>query len=181
MIPKKPFERREIPIDQIMVGDEQMRKRNVDAGIDELADSIRSQGVLEPIIVRPMDTIPAKGGSKARFELISGQRRLLACQKLGLKEIPATIMHIAPDSGHVISLTENLMRRDPTMPDYVDACTALFRRYGSLSVVSKETGLPMSKVSQYVKYDRLGNELKKLVDQGKVDLQTALNAQDASL
>jgi hypothetical protein len=79
-----------------------------------------------------------------------------------------------------ISVTENVMRVDLTKRELIDACTSLYKKYGSVRDVCDATGLPQSKVSLYVKYDRLIPELKQLVDDGSVDMAVAIRAQDAA-
>ena len=80
----------------------------------------------------------------------------------------------------VLSVTENLVRRELNRKDLIDVCTYLYKQYGSIKDVADETGLPSQRVSEYVKYDRLIPELKELVDEGDVELKAALRAQDAS-
>ena len=80
----------------------------------------------------------------------------------------------------VLSVTENLIRRDLNRKDLIDVCTYLYKQYDSMKDVADKTGLPYNKVREYVKYDRLKPELKKLVDNNDVELKTALRAQDAA-
>ena len=82
-------------------------------------------------------------------------------------------------TAKVISITENLVRVNPKSRLYRHL-TALSRKYGSIKSVAEETGLPYHKVQHYVKYDRLKPELKKMVDEGDVELKVALKAQDAA-
>jgi len=79
----------------------------------------------------------------------------------------------------VYSLTENLLRKGLNQKDLIDACTALFRKYGTAKAVADKTGLRYDDVRAYVKYDRLHPKLKKLVDDGVVKQEVALKAQDA--
>lgn len=72
------------------------------------------------------------------------------------------------------------MRRDPHAADLIDACTDLYKKYGSIKHVADEFGLPPQRVSDFVKYDRLQKELKDLVDNHGVDVKVALRAQDAA-
>jgi ParB family chromosome partitioning protein len=159
----------------LVVGKAQVRVRDVGKEIDELAASIAKIGQLEPIVV-----CPAK--EKGKFEILTGQRRFLAHKQLKKDKIMACILDREVDEteAKVISVTENLVRRDLNRKDLIDACTALYRKYGSIKDVADETGLPYPKVALFVKYDRLAPELKKLVDSSEVDLQVALRAQDAA-
>lgn len=168
------IEYRDIPLDELVIGKAQVRLSDTGAEIDELADSIAKQGLLEPILVAPAET-PNK------YQIILGQRRFLAHRKLNLATIQAGVLSEAVEEiqAKVLSLTENLVRRELNRKDMIDVCTALYKKYNSMKDVSKETGLPYEKVREYVKYDRLIPELKTLVDGSNVDLKTALRAQDA--
>lgn len=165
---------RDIPLTDLVIGTGQVRLSETSRGIDELADSIRKQGLLEPILVAPADT-------KGKYEIILGQRRFLAHKQLAMKTIKAGILdkHVDETTAKVLSVTENLIRRDLNRKDLIDVCTYLYKKYGSIKDVVEETGLPQSKVKDYVKYDRLMPELKQLVDKNQVDLNAALRAQDA--
>ncbi len=172
----KVREVRSIPLGDLEIGLGQVRTSDVGKDITELADSIRKVGLLEPIVVAPATT-PGK------YEILTGQRRFLAHQELGREDIMAVILDDQVDetTAKVISVTENLVRRDLNRRDLINAVTALYKRYGNMTLVSEETGLPYNKVREYVKYDRLIPELKKLVDAGGVDIKVAVRAQDASL
>ncbi len=171
----KICEMKEIPLDDLVIGTAQARLRHVEKKVDELAESIRKVGLLEPIVVCESET-PGK------YEIITGQRRFLAHQKLQKPTIIAAILDERVDeiTAKVLSLTENIMRLDLNSRDCIDACTALYRRYGSVKAVAEETGLPYNEVSRYVKYDQLIPELKELVDASEVNLKTALRAQKAA-
>lgn len=170
----KITEMKEIPLGDLEVGKGQSRTRERGKGIDELADSIRKVGQLEPIVVCP-------GSKPGRYEILTGQRRFLACKDIGAPTILAGVMDERVDeiTAKVISVTENLVRRDLNRKDLIDACTFLYKKYGTVKDVCDETGLPPNDVRDYVKYDRLVSELKDLVDKGEVELKPALRAQDA--
>ena len=169
------IESKEIPLGDLTIGLGQVRTRDVSKEMDELADSIAQVGLLEPIVVCP--TV-----DEGKYEIITGQRRFLAHQKLGKDTIWAAILseHVDEMTAKVLSVTENLVRRDLHPSDLIDVCTYLYKRYGSLKAVCDETGLAYPKVSQYVKYDQLIPELKGMVDDGEVKLDTALRAQRAA-
>ncbi len=171
----KIVDTREIALDKLVIGLGQIRLRDVAAGIDELAVSIDKKGLLQAIVVGPAD-------QAGKHEIILGQRRFLAHKELGRQTIRAQILDEKVDEieAKVLSLTENMMRRDVSRRDKIDVCTALFKRYGSMKDVALETGLPYNEVRQFVKYDRLKPELKDLVDRDEVGLDVALRAQDAA-
>ena len=165
----------EIPLDNLVIGQGQVRVQNVGAEIDELAESIRVMGLLEPIVVCPAREV-------GKFEILTGQRRFLAHKQLQKSHIAAVVLdeRVDADTAKAISVTENMVRRDLSQKELIDACTALYRKYGSIAHVAETTGLPANKVSHYVKYDRLIPELKQLIDGEGVPLKVALRAQDAA-
>jgi len=165
---------KDIPLVDLEIGKGQVRLSDAHQDIDELVDSIRKVGLLEPIVVAPP-------GPNGKHEVILGQRRYLAHRLLQAKTITAGILdeHVEEIEAKVLSVTENLVRRDLNRKDLIDVCTYLYKHYGSINAVVTETGLSSQKVSEYVKYDRLIPELKRIVDDGESDLNAALRAQDA--
>lgn len=93
----------EIALTKIRPNPHQPRKAFEAESLAELAESIRAEGLLQPVVVRPVE-----GG----YELIAGERRLRACQSLKLKRIPARIIEASEASSAVLSLIENLQRED---------------------------------------------------------------------
>src|SRR5438552_3518111 len=151
----KIVEVKELPMSDLVIGKGQVRLSDVGKGIDELAASIDKIGQLEPIVVAP-------SSEKGKFEILTGQRRFLACKQLKKDKILACILEERVDEieAKVISLTENLLRLDINRKDLIDACTMLYRKYGSIKDVASETGLPYNEVRLYVRYDRLKPELR---------------------
>jgi ParB family transcriptional regulator, chromosome partitioning protein len=166
---------REIPLKDLAIGKGPVRTRNMKKDVTELADSIRKIGLLEPIVVCPAE-------KPGKYEIITGQRRFLAHQDLKKQTILAAILDEIVDvtTAKVLSISAKLVRRDLNRQDLIDACTALFRKYGSIRAVVDETGLPYSKVSDYVKYDQLSPKLREMVDKGEVELKAALRVQKAA-
>ena len=168
-------ETRDIALTDLVIGKGQVRLTNPGKEINELADSIRVQGLLEPIIVCETET-------PGQYEIVTGQRRFVAHQELGKDTIRATVLAgpIKIEEAKAMSLTENLVRTDLNSTDLITVCTDLYRTYGSFRAVAEKTGLSANKVRQYVRYDRLHPTLKALVDTSKVDIPTALRAQEAA-
>lgn len=165
---------KELPLESLAIGKGQSRLTQVSKEIAELAESIRKVGLLEPIVVCPAE-------KPGKYEIITGQRRFLAHQELKKKTILAAILDERVDetTAKVLSITENVVRLGLNRKDLIDACTYLYRKYASVEIVCEETGLPPSKVREYIKYDRLKPELRDLVDKG-LDVKVALRAQDAA-
>jgi len=164
-----------IRVELIEVGPEQARtsKKSLEEGIDDLAESIKRFGLLHPITVFP---------EEGKYILIAGQRRLLAVKQLGWDEIAARVLSTRPDAieAKAISFSENFVRRDLTTPEKKNACIMFHRRYGSMMAASKALGIPYDQVREFVKYDRLHDDLKKSVDDGEVNVDEALRGQDIS-
>ena len=93
-----------IAIDRVRPGKLQPRTHMDDAALAELAASIKEQGVMQPILVRPVD-----GG---RFEIIAGERRWRAAQRAGLREIPALVKSVDDNNALALALIENIQRED---------------------------------------------------------------------
>jgi len=167
---------RQINLGDLLIGKGQVRTKEVAKDLDILVESIRVLGLLEPIVVCPSADKPGK------YEILTGQRRFLAHKELDKPTIMAVVLEKRVDEGvaKAISVTENLVRRDLSPRELIDACTSLYKKYGSIKDVSEATGLKYQLVSRYVKYDRLIKPLQAMVDEGKVDVRVALRAQDAA-
>ena len=175
----KALEVKRIPLANLVIGKGHVRKRHVSKDISELVESIRAVGQLHPIIVCESSDQPGK------FEILTGQRRFLACQELGQKDIWAMILDrpITEEEAKVISLTESRTRQPLDKKDLIDALMHLYKLYGNIETIVEKTGLSASKVRQHIKYAALSPELKEMVDKGSgsdgVDLRTALRVQTA--
>jgi len=96
---------REIPIELVRANPGQPRTHFSAAEIDELADSIREKGVLQPILVRP-------GQVQGEYQIVAGERRWRAAQKVGLKVIPALVRQLGDNEALEIAIIENVQRED---------------------------------------------------------------------
>jgi ParB family transcriptional regulator, chromosome partitioning protein len=93
-----------LPVDRIRPGKYQPRTRMGEEALAELAASIKAQGLMQPVLVRPVD--------RERYELIAGERRWRAAQMAGLQEIPALVREVADESALAMSLIENIQREN---------------------------------------------------------------------
>lgn len=165
---------RQIPLDQLHISEYQARTRNVEDGLEDLIANIRVHGQLEPIVV------VSANADGPPYSIIVGQRRFLAHQRLGRPSIMCIVRTDVQDQhmANAISVSENLIRKDLTDRDLIDACTSLYQRYGSVKDVAAELGLPYQRVRSCIKYERLRPELKDVVQQDKLSVQMALRLQD---
>lgn len=148
----------DIALDKLVVSSLNARKDlhagQEDSGIDELASSIQQQGLLSPPIVRPT--------GDGRFEILVGQRRLLACRKIGLDPVPCLVRDDLGDADAVaLSLVENVHRADMHPLDKAYALKALYDRYQSYDRVARESAWSVSTVRKYVQLLTLPEALQK--------------------
>ena len=171
----KIIEYKDIPLNKLTIGKAQVRVQAPGAGIEELAESIRVQGLLQPIVV-------CKAETDDKWEILTGQRRFLAHRMLERSSITAAVLDESVNKAEAksISITENLLRRKLTGKELIDGITFLYNHYTSANHVAEATGIPYQDVLKYVKYPRLYPELKKMVDNQEIDVKVALHAQDAA-
>ena len=134
------FEARELSTDRLFPSPVNARKEVGD--ITELCDSIREQGILEPLVVRP--------GDSGTYEVIIGSRRLACAKKLGMAVVPVVIQRISDSDAIVRSLVENLHRGDLSLEERVVAYRRLHRfdpeRFGSTKGLSRAIGRSHQKI-----------------------------------
>lgn len=166
----------EVPVDDIIVDRFQVRTTNVGDGIDELAASIEQFGLLHPVIL----CVSARDEKK--WEVVCGQRRLLAHKTLGRNTIAAGIFErvLSPEEGEAVSANENIHQLAMSRPDLVDLCERLYLRYGTLQAVADKTKIPYHVVRKYVRLARLDEDIKEMVKNREIELDLAVKAQDAA-
>jgi len=163
----KKFKFDYLPLDKVDISISNVRKTNLEEGIDDLAKSIEEIGVQQPVVVFKK--------TDGRFELIIGQRRYLACKKLGLKEIPALITSVKDETKATIqSFIENIHRLDLEYRDKMQVATKLLNKFGSKNEVARHLGVTPQTVRNWLGYAEVPEEMKKMVDKGKLSPTTAL-------
>src|SRR3546814_4497959 len=95
-----------LPVTKMRAGKYQPRTRMDEGALNELAESIRTQGIMQPILVRAVGTDPG------HYEIIAGERRFRAAQMAGLKEVPVLVREVADENADVMALIENIQRED---------------------------------------------------------------------
>ena len=154
------MEVREIDMSAIRISDLNVRK-DLEAGtedtdIDDLANSIADQGLLSPITV-----VKQRDG---HYDLIIGQRRYLACKKLGWTRIPAIVRDTMEETDAVVlSLIENVHRADVSPIDKARAYDKIFQKYGRYERVAQETGVSVSTVRKYMKLLQLAPSIQERI------------------
>ncbi len=138
---------KEIALTSIRVSDSNVRKDlesgTEDADLDDLVSSIREHGLLNPVIVVE--------GSDGSYDLIAGQRRFLACKKIGMSTISAIVKYHLDDADRtIISLVENVHRADLSPMDKARAYQSIYSRYEDFERVAREAGVSTSTVRKYL-------------------------------
>ena len=133
----KIIEYRDIPLDNLVIGKGQVRVQKPGRGIGDLARSIETQGLLQPIIVGP-------ARKEGKWEILAGQRRFLAHKhpRLQRESIVAAVLdeRVSEGEAKAISITENLIRRQLSGKERKDGILYLYNLYGSLKDVVETTG-----------------------------------------
>ena len=165
------MEVREIELDSIKVSQFNVRKNlnagHEDASIDDLAASISERGLLHPVVVRTT--------SNGHYELIVGQRRFLACDRLGMTTISATVRDDLDDTeATIVSLVENVQRADMNPMDKAKAFVAILSRYGNHKRVAREIGVSVATIRKYAKLLKLAPKIQDAISmaEGPVGVET---------
>ena len=152
-----------IGVDRLVSGKYQPRTRMDDASLEELANSIREQGIMQPILVRPI------GG--ARFEIIAGERRWRAAQRAGLKEVPALVRPVPDQAALALALIENIQREDLNAIEEASGLQRLVEEFGlTHDAVAKAVGRSRSAVTNLLRLRDLAKPVQEHVLSGELDM-----------
>ena len=152
-----------LAVDTVYRSPHQPRRRINEEGIEELAASIRSQGLLEPIIVRPR----AEGG----YEIVAGERRWRAAQRAGLDSIPALIREIDDRQAMAIALIENIQREDLNALEEAAAFERLQAEYGMThEEIADAVGRTRPAVSNLLRLLTLAPGVQRMIDGGELEM-----------
>jgi ParB family chromosome partitioning protein len=157
-----------LPIDLLQRGKYQPRLDMHPETLQELADSIQQQGVIQPIVVRPLDT-PA--GQPLRYEIIAGERRWRAAQLAGLHEIPAVIRRIPDQAAIAMALIENIQRENLNPLEEARALERLIKEFDMTHQTAADAvGRSRAAVSNLLRLLELADEVKALVEKRELEM-----------
>lgn len=152
-----------IGIDRVVPGKFQPRTRMDDASLDELAQSIREQGIMQPVLVRPV------GGG--RFEIIAGERRWRAAQRAGLKDIPALVKPVSDQAALALALIENIQREDLNPLEEANGLQRLIDEFGMThEAAAKAVGRSRSAVTNLLRLRELARPVQEYLLAGRIDM-----------
>jgi len=137
--------------------------------LQELADSIRAQGVVQPIVVRPVAA--QRTGEPLRYEIIAGERRWRAAQMAGLHDLPAVIRHVPDSAAMAMSLIENIQRENLNPLEEARALDRLIREFEMTHQSAADAvGRSRAAVSNLLRLLELAEEVKTLVEQRQLEM-----------
>ena len=158
-----------LPLDLLQRGKYQPRLDMRPESLAELADSIKAQGVVQPIVVRPVG-VPAAGESQ-RYEIIAGERRWRAAQLAGRADIPAVIRNVPDEAAVAMSLIENIQRENLNP---LEEARALDRLITEFELTHQEAadavGRSRAAVSNLLRLLELADEVKALVESRSLEM-----------
>jgi ParB family chromosome partitioning protein len=152
-----------IDIDQIEIGKYQPRK-NFDQGkLQELANSIVSNGLVQPIIVNTV--------SNGKYKIIAGERRYRACKIVGLKEIPVIIKNLSDQEIFEIALIENIQREELTAIEEAESYAKLINEFGyTQATLADSLGKSRSHVANLLRLNHLPESIKLMINNGQLSM-----------
>ncbi len=152
-----------IAINLLQPGKYQPRTSMDQASLTELSESIKAQGVMQPILVRPIDD--------GRFEIIAGERRWRAAQIAGLSEVPVLIREVADESALAMSLIENIQREDLNPLEEALGIQRLIKEFNlTHQTAGAALGSSRSTISNLLRLLNLSAPVQKMMMQGQIDM-----------
>ena len=168
-----------LPVGQIQAGKYQPRTRMDDGSLAELAASIKSQGIMQPVLVRPIDI----SSSGARYEIIAGERRFRAAQLAGLDDIPVLVREVDDQNAAAMALIENIQREDLNPLEEAQGIARLISEFSfTHEQAAQAVGRSRSAVSNLLRLVNLAQPVQTMLMAGDIDMghARALLAVDAA-
>ena len=149
----------EVLIDSIDANPYQTRRRINEAALEELAESIRASGVVQPVVLRP--------GQNGRFQLVAGERRWHASKRAGKTTIPAVIRQISNEQAMEITIIENLQREDLNPIEQAKAFERLSREFSlTQEQIASRTGKDRASIANFIRLLKLPEALQDALETG---------------
>ena len=162
-LPDKQTELQKIPVEFLQPGKYQPRKDMSSEALEDLASSIRSQGIIQPIVVRQI--------SKDKYEIIAGERRWRAAQIAQIDVIPCLIKNVPDESAVAIALIENIQREDLNAMEEAQALERLMVEFElTHQEVATAVGKPRTTVTNLLRLNNLNDDVKLLLEHGDIEM-----------
>ncbi|WP_062260733.1 ParB/RepB/Spo0J family partition protein [Endozoicomonas arenosclerae] len=156
-------ELKEIPVEFVVRGKYQPRRDMHPDALEELAESIKAQGIMQPIVVRPV--------SQNRYEIIAGERRWRAAQIAGLAEVPALVRDVPDEAAIAMALIENIQREDLNPIEEAIALSRLQKEFElTQQEVAEAVGKSRTAVANTLRLMSLSADVKKMLEYGDLEM-----------
>lgn len=161
--PISSSELQQLPVEFLVPGKYQPRKDMSQEALEDLASSIRAQGVIQPIVVRPL--------AKNQFEIIAGERRWRASQLAQLAEVPCIVKSVPDEAAVAIALIENIQREDLNAMEEAVALERLLTEFAlTHQQVADAVGKSRATVTNLLRLNQLNDEVKLLLEHGDIEM-----------
>ena len=162
---------------QLRAGMYQPRQHMDEGALYELAESIKSQGIMQPILVRPVDAngryqpLTARPGAAQQYEIIAGERRSRAAKLAGLTEVPVLIRDVSDDKAAIMSLIENMQREDLNPLEEAQGLQRLIREFGlTHEDAAQAVGRSRSAATNLLRLLNLADQVQAMLTAGDLDM-----------
>ena len=153
----------EVPVEWIRPGKYQPRKIMDEEALQELASSIKAQGLMQPIVLRSV--------SDNRYEIIAGERRWRAAQLAGMERVPAVIKEVNDEAAMAMSLIENIQREDLSQMEEALALQRLVEDFElTHQQVADAVGKSRATVTNFLRLTHLSSEVAQMLGNGDIDM-----------
>ncbi len=154
---------RKLPVEFLQTGKYQPRKDFDPEALSELADSIRAQGIIQPIVVRAI--------AQNRYEIIAGERRWRAAQLANLSEVPVIVREMSDETAIAMALIENIQREDLNSIEEAEAMQRLLDEFGlTHQQLSTAVGKSRTAVTNCLRLLQLSSDVKTMIERGDLDM-----------
>lgn len=151
-----------IVVNKLIVNPYQPRKIFKEEALEELAESIKEHGIIQPLVVR-------KSGKK--YEIIAGERRFRAAKMAGLKEVPAIIKEMTEQQMMEIAILENLQREDLTPVEEAEAYSSLIEKlHFTQDELARRLGKSRSHIANHIRLLQLPEEVRRFINEGQLSM-----------
>ena len=157
----------ELRLDQMVAGQYQPRTRMDEGALYELAESIKAQGIMQPILVRRL----AKGANAGQYEIIAGERRFRAARIAGLESVPVLVRAVADEAAAAMALIENIQREDLNPLEEAQGLARLVNEFGlTHEQAAQSVGRSRSAASNLLRLLNLAEPVQEMLMAGDIDM-----------
>ena len=156
-----------LPLDQLVPGMYQPRTRMDEGALYELAESIKVQGIMQPILVRKLDS----GKNAGKYEIIAGERRSRAAKLAGLDEVPVLVRNVPNEAAAAMALIENIQREDLNPLEEAQGLNRLIKEFGlTHELAAQAVGRSRSAASNLLRLLNLAEPVQTMLMAGDIDM-----------